>query len=107
MEPIAAIMLILGCDHSMMVCREIARPAYQYTSVAECEADKSLQVRFVDNYPMAVAECVAAPGLEQGQKVVIDWRIDASNGLHAEVRLRDTGPLTAEAIRGGRPFGGV
>ena len=42
-----------------------------------------------------------------GQKVVIDWRIDASNGLHADARLRDTGPLTAEAIRGGRPFGGV
>lgn len=97
MEPIVAVMLILGCDHSMMVCRQTNEAVEQYASVESCEADKAIQVRFVDNYPMAVAECIAVPNLEPGQKVVVDWRIDATRGLHTEARLRDTGRMTADA----------
>jgi len=98
MEPIVAVMLILGCDHSMMVCRQSAHPVEHYASVESCEADKDIQVRFVDDYPMAVAECIKVPALDAGQKVVIDWRLDATNGLLAEARLRDTGQMTAEAV---------
>lgn len=107
MEPIVAVMLILGCDHSMMVCRPVPQATNQYASIESCEADKNLRVRFVDNYPMAIAECVNVPGVGEGQKVVIDWNLDATNRVHAEARLRDTGPLTAEAIRTDLPVDGV
>ena len=95
MEPIVAVMLILGCDHSMMVCRQTSEPAPQYASVEACEADMNLAMRFVDQ-PMAVAECIEVPGLKDGQKIMIDWRLDATRKLFAETRLRDSGPMTAE-----------
>ena len=87
MEPIVAVMLILGCDHSMMVCRQSARPVEHYASVESCEADKDIQVRFVDDYPMAVAECIKVPALGSGQKVVIDWRLDATKKADRRTRL--------------------
>jgi hypothetical protein len=97
MEPItAAVMLILGCDHSMMVCREVPEPAPHYASVEACEADKDMRVRFVD-FPVAVTDCVAVPGLAPGEKVVIDWRLDAVGNLLADAELRDSAPMTAEA----------
>lgn len=106
MEPIVAVMLILGCDHSMMVCRQADQPVH-YASVESCEADKDLRVRFVDNYPMAVAECIEVPELGSDRKVVIDWRVDAAGGLLAEARLRDVGPLTAKAELRTTAAGGV
>ena len=54
---------------------------------------------------MAVAECIKVPALGSGQKVVIDWRLDATNGLLAEARLRDTGQMTAEAAMPGEAGG--
>lgn len=97
MEPItAAVMLILGCDHSMMVCRQIPEPAPHYASVEACEADKDMQVRFVD-FPVARAECVGVPGLAPGEKIVIDWRLDAVGNLLADAELRDAAPMTAQA----------
>jgi hypothetical protein len=96
MEPItAAVMLILGCDHAMMVCRQIPEPAPHYASVEACEADKDMQVRFVD-FPVAVADCIGVPGLAPGEKVAIDWRLDAVGNLLADAELRDAAPMTAE-----------
>lgn len=101
MEPIVAVMLILGCDHSMMVCRRIAAPVPQYASVGECEADANMQVRFVDDYPMAVAKCIEVPGLVRGERVVIDWRLDAVGRLAAEAAI-DRGEAVIVADAGGR-----
>lgn len=96
MEPItAAVMLILGCDHSMMVCRRVEAPVH-YASIEECRNDVDLRVRFVD-FPMAVAKCIDVPGLMPNEKVVINWRIDAAGGLMAETQLRPGGPMTASA----------
>lgn len=97
MEPIVAVMLILGCDHSMMVCRQSAEPVRQYASVEACEADKQVRVREIDGYPVAVADCVKVPDLAPGLKVAIDWRLDAVGGLIAEAHVDDTGRMTADA----------
>lgn len=97
MEPIVAVMLILGCDHSMMVCRQSAEPVRQYVSVEACEADKQVRVREIDGFPMAVADCIKVPDLAPGQKVAIDWRIDAVGGLIADARVDDTSRMTADA----------
>jgi hypothetical protein len=92
MEPIIAVMLILGCDHSMMVCRQSAEPVQQYASVEACEADTDMRLRFVD-YPVAVAQCIEAPGLSEGEKIAIDWRIDAVGGLIAEAYAGEEAPV--------------
>lgn len=96
MEPIIAVMLILGCDNSMMLCRQAAEPVQQYASMEACEADKSLQMRFVD-YPVAVADCIEAPRAAPGQKIAIDWRMDAVGGLIAEARIGEQAPLVVAA----------
>ncbi|MFZ2101518.1 MAG: hypothetical protein WAU86_13230 [Oricola sp.] len=105
MEPItAAVMLILGCDHSMMVCRQTAEPVRHYASVQECEADRDMRLRFVDS-PVARAECVGVPGLKDGEKVRIDWRLDATGGLFAEAELRGSAPVIADAkLRDSEPM---
>ena len=92
MEPVIAVMLILGCDHSMMVCRQSAEPVRQYASVEACEVETALAVRFVD-YPVAVAQCIEAPGLSEGEKIAIDWRIDAVGGLMAEAHIGEQAPV--------------
>lgn len=97
MEPIVAVMLVLGCDHSMMVCRQAPEPIIEYTSVETCEADKEMRARMIDDYPVAVVDCVKVPGIAPDQKVAIDWRFDAVGNLLSEARLRDSGRMTADA----------
>jgi hypothetical protein len=95
MEPIIAVMLMLGCDDAMMVCRETTEPVRQYATVENCEADIEFRVREIDNFPVAVAECLKVPGLRDGQSVAIDWRIDRTGGLYAEAEAAETGPRIA------------
>ncbi|MCI5073840.1 hypothetical protein [Oricola sp.] len=107
MEPIVAVMLVLGCDHSMMVCRQAPEPIVQYASVESCEEEMGIRVRMIDDYPMAVVECIKMPELASGQNVVVDWRFDATGGLIAEARVRDTGQMTADASTVTAQAGGV
>jgi len=100
MEPIVAVMLILGCDHSMMVCRQSAEPVRQYVSVEACEADKTLRIREIDGYPMAVADCVEVAGFAPDQEIAIDWRIDAVGGLIAEARAGEEPSVVMAAVSG-------
>ena len=95
MEPIVAVMLMLGCDDAMMVCRETPEPVRHYASIESCEADIEIRVREIDNFPVAVAECLDVPGLAEGQRVAIDWRLDSTRGLHAEAVISDTGQQMA------------
>ena len=92
MEPIIAVMLMLGCDDSMMVCRELPEPVRQYASVQSCEADVDTRLRDVDAFPVAVAQCLEVPGLGNGQRVSIDWQLDRTGGLYAEAVASETGP---------------
>lgn len=107
MEPIIAVMLILGCDHSMMVCRQSPEPVRQYASVEACEADTQHRVREIDGYPVAVADCIEVKGIAPGQKVAIDWRLDAVGGLIADAHVDDGGRMTADAASVVADAGGV
>ena len=107
MEPVIAVMLILGCDDSMMVCRQSVEPVRQYASVEACEADKQVRMREIDGYPVAVADCIGVPGLIPDQKVTIDWRLDAVGQLVADAFPDNTGRMTADATDVVAGAGGV
>ena len=97
MEPIIAVMLMLGCDDAMMVCRQSREEIRQYTSVEACRSDIELRVREVDNYPMAVADCIEVPETAPGTKISIDWRIDRTGGLIAGASIGPAGQQVAGA----------
>ncbi|QKV18019.1 hypothetical protein [Oricola thermophila] len=99
MEPLIAVMLILGCDHSQMVCRQGAEPVQRYESVAACEDAMSMRVRFVD-YPVAVAQCLEMPAPAPGETVAIDWRMDATGDLLAEARAVAEPPVVVADAAG-------
>ncbi|WP_421848780.1 hypothetical protein [Oricola sp.] len=92
MEPIIAVMLMLGCDHSMMVCREMPEPVRQYSSVQSCEADVETRIRDIDSFPVAVAQCLEVQGGGRDARVSIDWQLDRTGNLYAEAVISETGP---------------
>lgn len=97
MEPIIAVMLMLGCDDAMMVCRENPEPVRHYASVEACEMEIETRVREIDGYPVAVAKCLPVEGSASGERVAIDWQFDPTGGLYAEARIDETKPMTVGA----------
>lgn len=85
MEPLVAVMMILGCDDAMMVCRQVPEPTRQYANVEACERDIDPRIRQIDGYPVAVAECFALPQ-ETATTVSFDWRVDRVGNLYIEPR---------------------
>lgn len=98
MEPLtAAVMLILGCDHSMIVCRESNEPIRHYQTVEACKSDVDNRVREIDAYPVAVAKCIEVPETVAGEPVSVRWRFDLAGNLMAEAESAKTGRITAKA----------
>lgn len=98
METIVAVMLLLGCDHSAMVCRQSNHVSPHYASVEACEQDINIRVRMNQTHPVTIAKCVTAQNIQPGQEVVVDWQLDRVGALTAEARLRDTGTIVASAM---------
>lgn len=98
MEPITAIMLILGCDHSMMVCRESTDPIREYQTAQACEQDVESRVREIDNYPVAIAKCIEVPASVAGEAVSVSWSFDRAGNLMAQAST-DAGRMTAKVDR--------
>ncbi|WP_306120164.1 MULTISPECIES: hypothetical protein [unclassified Roseitalea] len=97
METIVAVMLLLGCDQSMMVCRQSNETFPHYASVEACEADANIRIRMNRTAPVMMAQCVTARSVAESQQVVVDWQLDRVGNLHAKARIRDAGALVASA----------
>ncbi len=95
METIVAVMLLLGCDHSAMVCRQSNDVSPHYASLEECEQDINVRIRMTQNHPVTIAQCVAAGAVAPDQDVVIDWQLDRVGNLTAQARVRDGGTVVA------------
>jgi len=97
METIFAVMLLLGCDQSMMVCRQTADPVRTYHSMDACQADARLSARFGSQFQRPVITCLAVDGATRAQEIAIDWHIDPAGELNTAIRLRDVGQMVAYA----------
>ncbi|TCD13459.1 hypothetical protein [Oricola cellulosilytica] len=92
MEPLVAVMMILGCDDAMMVCRQVPEPTPQYANIEACESDIDPRIRQIDGYPVAVAECFELPR-ETATTVSFDWRVDRVGNLYIEPRQNDSAEI--------------
>lgn len=97
METVFAVMLLLGCDQSMMVCRQTADPVRTYHSMDACRADARLEARFGSDFQRPIVTCLHVDGASVEQEIAIDWHIDRAGELNAAIRVRDIGQMVAYA----------
>lgn len=86
MEPLAALLLIVGCSEDLASCTELPAPAPIYESTAECERELPPAMRsHMNGYSQILAKCVALdPALEESGAELV-WSIDRNGDLLASV----------------------
>lgn len=86
MDQIVAIMLLVGCSGDGANCREIPVPAPSYASVADCQADLPLQLRFTSTYDdRVVGSCTGVEAAALTESATIEWALSRGGDLRVEI----------------------
>ncbi|MCB1475047.1 MAG: hypothetical protein H6883_13565 [Rhodobiaceae bacterium] len=86
MEPVTALMLLITCNDDMRVCREAARSAQEYVSVAACEEGLEKALKRVDDGPQRIGQCLPIAAGHSPSEVSLIWHMSRRGELYAELR---------------------
>lgn len=92
MENAVFALFMMGCGHSLDVCRPIDSPVEFYQSEQKCEAGLGHFQRHVDGFPMAVGTCVAVQEAALESDIMFEWFFAANGSLVVE-------PIYTAAVR--------
>lgn len=82
MEQIFAFMLLVGCNADGSNCAEIPIEPPFYDTLAECEADRPLQIRMTGTHDAQVlAACTTAEEALLEQDATIEWAVTRGGKL--------------------------
>ncbi|WP_185983551.1 hypothetical protein [Aureimonas mangrovi] len=86
MEHLVAIMLLVGCNADGSQCSEIPVPAPAYDSVADCEREMAIQMRFSSTYDDRIlGKCTAVSEELLDQSATIEWGVSRGGELRVEI----------------------
>lgn len=86
MEHIAAIMVLIGCGHGDVDCKELPAPTVGYETVQACEADmEAVLRRETDSHPIVYGKCATLDPSLFEQDAVVAWNFDSNGALHVDV----------------------
>lgn len=86
MEPIAALLLIVGCSQDMTQCEELPAPAPVYATAAECDVDLSAALRDLAGARARVmGTCVYVDAAMEEQDAELVWDVTPGGALQATV----------------------
>ncbi|MGB7433620.1 MAG: hypothetical protein WA921_14235 [Ahrensia sp.] len=89
-------LLVLGCSHNLDVCREAtAQPMIFETSQA-CEASVQTAYLSVDDFPMAVAQCIPLEASSFNVNSETEWFFAADGSLQLQVLPETTEVATLD-----------
>jgi hypothetical protein len=91
MEHIAAIMVLIGCGHGEIDCRELPAPQPAYETLVACERQMEAALREAsDSRPIVYGQCAEVDPALFGQDAVISWDFAENGELHVDVVPTDT-----------------
>lgn len=94
MEHIAALLLIVGCSGNMAECRELPAPTPVYETFEECEAERPVSMRELENEaPRVMATCVYVDPALVYDDAVLEWDVTDDGKLTATLE-----PVTSFAV---------
>jgi hypothetical protein len=91
MEHIAAIMVLIGCGHGDMECRELPSPSVGYETVAMCEREmEPVLRRMSDDHPIVYGQCAEVDPALFEQDAVVAWDFGSNGDLLIDVVPSDS-----------------
>lgn len=91
MEHIAAIMVLIGCGHGEVDCRELPAPQPAYETVVACERQMEDALREAsDSRPIIYGQCAEVDPALFEQDAVVSWDFAENGELHVAVVPTDT-----------------
>ncbi|WP_099864834.1 hypothetical protein [Pararhizobium haloflavum] len=91
MEHIAAIMVLIGCGHGDIDCKELPAPTVGYETVELCERDMEHVLRGAsNNHPIVYGQCSAVDPALFEQDAVVAWDFDERGDLRVDVVPSDS-----------------
>jgi hypothetical protein len=100
MEHLVAIMLLVGCNADGSQCSEIPVPAPAYDSVADCEQEMAIQMRFSSTYDNRVlGKCTAVSEDLLDQSATIEWGVSRGGELRVEIVPETQDPIVVSQAR--------
>ena len=95
MEPIAALMLLVGCNADMSSCTEVAVPTPIYASADECEAALPLEMRMSGTGDLRLlGSCTGVDRAALDRSSHVEWAVNRSGRL--TVALADETAVVAQ-----------
>ena len=91
MEHIAAIMVLIGCGHGDIECRELSAPTVGYETVQMCEQDMEPVLRSISNdHPVVYGQCALVDPADFEQDAIVAWDFNTSGELLVDVVAGDS-----------------
>lgn len=91
MEHVAAIMVLIGCGHGDIDCREMPAPAVGYETVQQCEADMEAAMRSASNErPIVYGQCATVDPAMFEQDAIVAWNFSDRGELLVDVVPSET-----------------
>lgn len=91
MEHIAAIMVLIGCGHGDIECRELPSPTVGYQTVQLCEGEMESVLREAsDDFPLVYGKCAMVDPALFGRDAVVAWDFSDNGELHVDVVPSDS-----------------
>jgi hypothetical protein len=91
MEHIAAIMILIGCGHGDVDCKEVPSPTVGYEAMEMCEREMEDVLRSASNqYPITYGKCAEVDPAMFEQDAVVAWDFGSNGDLMIEVLPADS-----------------
>lgn len=78
-------LLVLGCSHNLDVCREVKTEPVVFQTMAACESSVEPAARSVENFPMAVVQCLPVEVSAADNLAQADWYFAADGSLQLSI----------------------
>lgn len=91
MEHIAAIMILIGCGHGDVDCKEVPSPTVGYEAVDICEHEMEGVLRDASNqFPIIYGQCAEVDPAALEQDAIVAWDFGPNGDLLIDVVPADS-----------------
>lgn len=99
-------LLVLGCSHDLNVCREVAAEPMIFQTEQLCEDHTISASREVDDFPIAITQCIAVNQSQVAEIADAKWYFSADGSLHLSIPASDANlaDLSAEPAVSPQPI---